>query len=293
MSAQNSLHPLKADALTTWSLGHSSDPPSDPDSSKQRAWDAPHVKAAFAKLLEGSTPQDTGRLLAVQRRETGAWLTAPPVSSLGLRLEDDAVRIGVGLRLGTPLCSAHKCTLCGNQVDDRGTHGLHCRKKPCVHSRHAALNDVIKRSLAAVDVPSILEPVGLCRLDGKRADGVTIIPWKRGRALAWDVTVWDMFAPSYLSLAASGAASIANRAEAKKRNLYQELIHTHHFIPIGLETLGVFGDEALAFLKELGHLTKMKTSDSQSFTYMCQRISVIIQRYNAEAIYYFLSCCNG
>ena len=90
---------------------------------------------------------------------------------------------------------------------------------------------------------------------------------------------------------ASGAASIANRAEAKKRNLYQELIHTHHFIPIGLETLGVFGDEALAFLKELGHLTEMKTSDSQSFTYMCQRIrlSVTIQRYNAEAI---LSCCN-
>lgn len=147
MSAQNSLHPLKADALTTWSLGHSSDPPSDPDSSKQRAWDAPRVKAAFAKFLEGCTPQDTGRLLAVQRKETGAWLTAPPVSSLGLRLEDDAVRIGVGLRLGTPLCSAHKCTLCGNQVDDRGTHGLHCRKKTGVHSRHAALNDVIKRSL--------------------------------------------------------------------------------------------------------------------------------------------------
>ena len=228
-------------------------------------------------------------MLAVQRRETGAWLTAPPVSSLGLRLEDDTVRTGVGLRLGTPLCSAHKCTLCGNQVDDRGTHGLHCRKKTGVHSRHAALNDVIKRSLAAVDVPSILEPVGLCWLDGKRADGVTIIRWKRGRALAWDVTVWDTFAPSYLSLAASGAASIANRAEAKKRNLYQVLIHTHHFIPIGLETLRVFGDEALAFLKELGHLTKMKTSDSQSFTYMCQRISVIIQRYNAEAI---LSCCN-
>ena len=119
---------------------------------------------------------------------------------------------------------------------------------------------------------------------------MTIIPWKRGWALAWDVTVWDTFTLSYLSLAASGAASIANRVKAKKRNLYQELIHTHHFIPIGFETLGVFGDEALAFLKELGHLIKMKTSDPQSFICMCQRIGVIIQRYNAEAI---LSCCNG
>ena len=97
---------------------------------------------------------------------------------------------------------------------------------------------------------------------------MTIIPWKRGRALAWDVTVWDTFTPSYLSLAASGVASIANRAETKKTwNLYIGLIHTHHFIPIGLKTLGVFEDEALAFLKELGHFTKMKTSDSQSFTY--------------------------
>ena len=53
----------------------------------------------------------------MQRKETGAWLTVPPVSSLGLRLEDDAVRMGIGLCLGVPLCSAHTC----NQVDVRGT----------------------------------------------------------------------------------------------------------------------------------------------------------------------------
>ena len=171
--------PSKADALAMWSCSHTSDPPSESVSSKQKAWGTPHVNAAFTRLLEGATPQV---LLAVQRRETGAWLTAPPVSSLGLCLEDEAVRIGVGLRLGLPLCTAHKCTLCGNQVDIHGTHGLHCRKKPGVHSHHAALNNVIEPSLAAADFPSILEPVGLCRTDGKRANGVTIMPWKRGRA---------------------------------------------------------------------------------------------------------------
>ena len=280
---------FKAEALTTWSCSHTSAPSSESDSSKQKAWDMPHVSAAFTRLLEGATPQAKGRLLAVQRKETGAWLTAPPVSSLGLRLEDEAVRIGVGLRLGLPLCSVHKCTLCGNQVDIHGTHGLHCRKKPGVHSRHAALNDVIKRSLAAADLPSILEPVGLCRTDGKRADGVTIVPWKRGRALTWDVTVWDSFAPSYVSLAASGPGLIANRAESHKKLLYHELTHTHHFVPIGFETLGVFGDEAMSFLKELGHLIKSRSADCQSFHYLCQRISVTIQRFNAEAV---MSCCN-
>ena len=162
---------------------------------KQKSWDIPVVKATIAKLLNDAVPQDKGRLLTVQRKETGAWLTAPPMSSLGLRLEDDTVRIGVGLRLGVPLCSAHTCILCSNQVDVKDTHGLHCLKKPGVYSCHAALNDIVKRSLAAADIPSILEPVGLCRSDGKRADGASIIPWKRGRAVAWDVTVWDTFAP--------------------------------------------------------------------------------------------------
>ena len=195
-SMRNIPTPFMSNALTIWSLGHTSAPPSDTDAMKQKSWDIPIVKATIAKLLNDTIPQDKGRLLAVQRKETGAWLSAPPVSSLGLRLEDDAVRIGVGLRLGVPLCSAHTCTLCGNQVDVKGTHGLHCLKKPGVHSRHTALNDIVKRSLEAADIPSILEPVGLCRSDGKHADGVSIIPWKRGRAVAWDVTVWDTFAPS-------------------------------------------------------------------------------------------------
>ena len=79
------------------------------------------------------------------------------------------------------------------------------------------------------EVPAILEPVGLCRSDGKRPDGVTILPWKRGRSLTWDVTFRDTFAPSYTSIAASGAGATANRAETRKQSLYNDFS-----VPIGI-----------------------------------------------------------
>jgi len=41
--------------------------------------------------------------------------------------------------------------------------------------------------------------VGLLQQDGKRPDGTTILPWSRGKPLAWDVTVPDTYADAYVS----------------------------------------------------------------------------------------------
>jgi len=35
----------------------------------------------------------------------------------------------------------------------------------------------------------VKEPAGLSRDDGKRPDGVTLLPWAKGKPMAWDVTV--------------------------------------------------------------------------------------------------------
>ena len=42
------------------------------------------------------------RLLAAFTKESGYWLDAPPISSLGLRIEDEGIRITVGLHIGVP-----------------------------------------------------------------------------------------------------------------------------------------------------------------------------------------------
>ena len=50
-------------------------------------------------------------------------------------------------------------------------------------SCHATLNSLIKQMLGFLDLPSVLEPRGLYRTDGKRLDGVTMIPWEMGKKL--------------------------------------------------------------------------------------------------------------
>jgi hypothetical protein len=36
------------------------------------------------------------------------------------------------------------------------------------------------------------------RIDGKRPDGMTLVPWIKGQPLVWDVTVVDTLADSYV-----------------------------------------------------------------------------------------------
>jgi len=54
--------------------------------------------------------------LASVAPHSGNWLLALPIASCGLRLEDEAVRVAVGMRLGLTLCVPHKC-YCGSDVD--------------------------------------------------------------------------------------------------------------------------------------------------------------------------------
>ena len=154
------------------------------------------------------------------------------MSSLGLRMEDDVFRVATSLCLGMPLCRPHRCQLCRTPVDCLGTHGLHCRKSVGRHLRHSAINDLVKRSLASTKTSAHLEPVGICRSDGKRPDGTTVLPWKKGRILVWDATCPDTFAPFHLGLAARGAGAVADQAEERKRAKYAELATTHHFVPL-------------------------------------------------------------
>ena len=178
----------------------------------QKAWDTIKVMGIADHLLENaSDTRSRARLLAASTKEAGAWLNTLPISSLGLRMDDATIRVAIGLRLGSSLCRPHSCAHCGAEVDHLATHGLSCRWSEGRHHRHAALNDIIHRTLMSAHIPSRLEPSGIFRSDGKRPDGITVVPWKSGKLLVWCVCVFSLF----WHLAQSGVQTAVSATSAR------------------------------------------------------------------------------
>ena len=76
----------------------------------------------------------------------------------------------------------------------------------------------------------------MVRRDGKSPDGATLIPWTRGKLLAWDITIPDTYARSYIDDTAARATAAADRAASNKIAKHTELNTMHHFTPIVIET---------------------------------------------------------
>ena len=83
--------------------------PTGSDATRQKFWDLPIIEGHFESLLATADSRGRARLLASKQKESGAWLTSPPVSALGLRMGNETIRTAVGLRLGASLCVPHYC----------------------------------------------------------------------------------------------------------------------------------------------------------------------------------------
>ena len=89
----------------------------------QKRWDEPVTQVVFDSLISGAEDSDTARLLGAVCKESGAWLHALLVSSLVNLLDDNTLRISVGLRLRGDLCQEHICR-CGKKVDSTSRNQL-------------------------------------------------------------------------------------------------------------------------------------------------------------------------
>ena len=138
-------------------------------------------------------------------------------------------------------------------------------------------------SIKKAQYTTVKEPVGLSRSDGKRPDGATMITWTRGKLLAWDVTISDTFANSYIGETSTRATAAADRAAKNKTTKYTDLAKTHYFVPIAIETGGAWNELALEFITKLGRRISGATQEPRETQFLFQRLSISLQRGNAVA----------
>ena len=186
-------------------------------------------------------------------RCTGAgdyWLSATPSAALNLKLSNKQQGIVVSLRLGAPISLPHKCS-CNPDVSESATHHLSCRFSAGRHSRHANLNNIVKSAFAAIKIPTVLEPSGLFRDDGKRPDGMTVTPFQKGKYVVWDATCIDRSAASYRAIASGEGPAAARLAEERKERKYSKIGASYEFLPLAFETLGGMGPAVLQLVQRL------------------------------------------
>ena len=112
-------------------------------------------------------------------------------------------------------------------------------------------------------------------------------PFKNSLArtlLVWDATCLDTFALSHRSLVVHSAGGIAAKAEDLKGAKYADLLSSHIFVPVAIETTGVFGPRTLSFVKSLGKRLFRHSGDPKSTSSLFQRLSIAVQRGNAISI---------
>lgn len=272
---------LKTSAIEAFLQGRREEPQ---DKTRQVSWLAIVDKELREGLLEESADlTEKTRLLAVAEPDASAWLHAIPAGPLGTLLDNDSVQKCVGLRLGADIVTPHVCC-CGMPVEANGRHGLSCARSAGRAARHAQINDTFARALRVAGIPCIREPTGLHRDDGKRPDGLTLIPYSKGKALVWDGTIVDTLAPSYVGSGTPHPGHAAKLAEQTKERKYAELRNTYLFCPLAFETLGGPGPRTRDLLDEVSKRLSASTGDRRAGNFLRQRLSLDVQRGNAASV---------
>ena len=99
--------------------------------------------------------------------------------------------------------------------------------------------------------------------------------------MTWDVTVTDTFATSNIRSSSLSAGSAAEAAATKKELKYSDLMTKYSFVPIAFETLGTINEKGSEFIDEIGKRSHALSGDNRERTFLWQRLSVALQRYNS------------
>ena len=244
----------------------------------QKLLDENLIKIKFNRLRQNLTGTELSRITSASHKRAGDWLKAVPQMKLGVFLNNDEFRHAVSLRLGLPIFEKIDC-VCGEEIDAFGHHCFVCNRNNGKILRHTMVNECVSRALKSAGLPNKMEPRYLAYDKGLRPDGVTQIPFQRGKCLTWDVSCPHPLCVSHIKCNNS-SGKLSTICEELKQKKYSCLEENYIFSPIIIDTIGAYGSQTETTIKEIGARMRKKSGSLIATSQFRQRLSINLQKGN-------------
>ena len=187
---------------------------------------------------------------------SSGWLKAIPQVSLGLAIPGPEFVIGLSIWLGVSLFPLSSLCTCLSTIDNYGDYLLGCSQGPMRIRRHDALVNIIYNALSQ-DHPGVLREQRASYDDGLRPGDVFHPNFQHGHPAYFNVSIRCTTQSAFISSCASCAGVAAAAGEVAKDEKHLAAVEKvgPDFIPLVVETLGVWTPFALKTLQNIADCT--------------------------------------
>ena len=250
-------------------------------------------KEKLADLIRNqSSTREKARLQSLCLPHSGAWLTATPISALGLHLSAKEFQVSVKYRLGIAVYDQErKCPYCkSGTLDTFGEHAVACHGRGDAISRHNRIRDRIASACSAANLSPVIEKRNLIAENNSRPGDVYLPCWKSGQSAALDITVTSSLQPNIISHAAEKSGYAIEAAEDRKYAQYENSCAQQGimFVPLAIEVLGGLSRTLKKALLRMSLLADSRNyqsvGQSIAFDRAVQSLSVVIIRGSANML---------
>jgi hypothetical protein len=209
-----------------------------------------------------------------------------PSPNLGLHLRTAEWAITVKYRLGCPVFStAGACPACNLFSDKEGDHAISCGHQGERIARHNHLRDTLYHTAVSASLGPTREDRALIPGTEARPADVLIPNWCAGKDAAMDVTVVNPLQTRMVDQAAAHAGHSLTVRFNDKMTKHGEACRRAGmvFIPLVVETLGGWEEQAEAQIKRLGAALARQTGqeEAEKIRHVFQSLAVRLAKGNA------------
>jgi len=128
--------------------------------------------------------------------------------------------------------------------------------------------------------PCSEESVSLMREDNKSPDDTTLLSWVKGKPLAWDVTIVDIFAESHITNTHTTPVMAADSCGTTENDKICRLRHI--FCSIAIETAGTWNARSVSLVQEIGRHITVITGELRETELLFQCPFIALQHENVS-----------